>query len=141
MSERKKLKGAISIGRPSYGDGKELITIQVRDDLSRTRFADIEIGLADFVKALTGLAEVPIVMQVRGLDNVGKIKETKSLVFQVHDADQAAAEKLAAEFCDEGWLPSLYFNSQKSFTHDRVDGQAVIHARTQQYRYVEEDGS
>lgn len=150
MTDRKKLKGAITIGRPSYGDGRELMVIQFRDELSRVRFLDIEMSLPDLMKALTGQAEMPIEMQVRGLENVGKVKETKRLDFEVTDTNREAAADLAPAYADEGWQADLYFNSQDSFSQVEFSckhplggkesnrRRTVTQAHTTQYRYVEE---
>lgn len=151
MTDRKKLKGAITIGRPSYGDGRELMVIQFRDELSRVRFLDIEMSLPDFMKALTGQAEMPIEMQVRGLEDVGKVKETKPLKFPVYDTNREAAADLAPAYADEGWQADLYFNSQDSFSRVEFSskhpiggeapdrGKTVVMAHTTQYRYVAEN--
>lgn len=132
-----KLKGEIGMGRPS-GCDPECIRIEVRDQNSRISFLSIKIGLEDFARALTGQWAIPVDLEVQGLEYVGKVKETKPLVIEMPQdtwKEKELAEKLAIAQTDEGWRPSLYFDSQSSFF--TKDGKR--YAQTHQYRYVKQE--
>ena len=63
------MKGSISISRPSFGDGRQKISIQIKDIDSRVSFLDVEIDLDLFSSALTGLSEQACDFKVRGLNS------------------------------------------------------------------------
>lgn len=78
----KKLKGKITISRPSYSTGEEYVEINVEDNNSHCNFLKIKFTYEEFTKALMGQAMIPILMEASHLDKVGLIRETKPLVFQ-----------------------------------------------------------
>lgn len=112
------LKGNLTISRPSYGNGKEVITIQIVDERSRERFVTVEISYADFTRALTGASEIPCDLVIKRLERIGMKKETLPLEFLIpkdayHNKDKAM--QIANEQTPEGWQAVNYFNSQNSF--------------------------
>ena len=133
------MKGAITISRPSCGDGSKYISIRIKDKCSRISFVDIRIGYAEFTEALTGMSEMECELITRGLQNVGKQKETMPLEFLVCPKGnpigdrKKVAKDLAIANTPNGWTPDLYFDSQKSFYHEGTE----LWARTNIYRYVE----
>ncbi|GAA0586370.1 hypothetical protein ACFQH5_20455 [Halomonas salifodinae] len=50
---------SVSISRPSRGDGREVMTIKVIDTTSRLPVVEFDMPLDDFMKCLTGQAEMP----------------------------------------------------------------------------------
>jgi len=132
-----KHKAKLTISRPSYGDGRKKITIRVEDDDAVIRFLDIEMDLADFAECITGLSYVNCEMEVRGLENVGKKRESMPIIFEMtavdYDVKVDTAIKLAEEAAPEGWVCSSYFGSQDSFFYK--DGK--YYGRTTAYRWVE----
>lgn len=46
----------ITISRPSRGDGKESIVVEVRCNKSKVRFLELELDLEDFAMLMTGLS-------------------------------------------------------------------------------------
>jgi len=112
------MKGNITISRPSYGDGRKLITIQVKDRESVTRFLDIEMELDKFAELLTGLSEVEIDFKVRDLERVGKVREEETIEFRIgsgfNDRKKVAIEE-AKKHTPDGWICDNYFGSQTSF--------------------------
>lgn len=145
------LKGHLTISRPqgprSYDN--PYIRIAVRDASSRTEFLEIEVPLASFTEALTGLSEVECDMRVRDLNRVGLIKETKSLTFDlsaeylkkygVSSCDKKALGYLLEQDPDnifqqtDDWVLSTYLGSQHSVVH--MPGDA-IRINTGAHRYV-----
>jgi len=72
---------------------------------------------------------------IRGIQNVGKIKETKEFIFEVSDyRPKEEAIQKAKELCPEGWEPSLYFGSQSSFF---TGEDKKRYAETYIYRFVD----
>lgn len=133
----KALPGRVTISRPVYGDGKEVISIQVRDVNSRTTFVEVEIPLENFSKAITGLAETECDFKVHHLDRVGKKKVTKSLdipmPYESRFCKETAA-KLAMELSPYGYTPSLHFDSKGSF----YELHGKPYARTTATKWVSE---
>lgn len=113
------MKGTITISRPSYGDGRQKISIQVKDVLSKTRFLEIEIDYDKFAQLITGLSELDCDLTVKGLQNVGKTLETKPFSFPFPDRNytngREEAAKEAERLCPEGWIVDPYFCSKDSF--------------------------
>jgi hypothetical protein len=118
------MKGNITISRPTYGDDRKLITIQVKDRESVTRFLDIEIEYDNFAQLITGLSEVEIDFTVRDLEHVGKVREVKELEFPIgsgFDDRKEVAIREAKKHTPDGWVCDNYFGSQTSFfTKDDV---------------------
>lgn len=134
-------EGKITISRPNCGDGSECINIQIRDNNSKARFVEVQIGYSDFAQALTGLAQVPCEFNVTSLEVVGKVREVKQLEFPLTGVNFGSMKKLLAatlvmHFIPEGWECDKDFGNQDSFfTLDDVQW-----ARCSIYRYVEPTG-
>lgn len=132
-----KLKGNISISRPNYGsDGKEVISIKIKDRKSRIQFLEIEMSYKNFAQCLTGLSEVNCDLKTRNLENIGKIKETKTIEFEIPDDcyDKEEIKQRAKKHVPENWKCSFYFGSKDSTFN--IDNKR--YARTSIYKYVEE---
>jgi hypothetical protein len=130
------MKGSISISRPSYADGKQVILIQVKDKSSRVRFLDIEIDLDLFAKVITGLSEQDCNLTVRKLGAVGKEKETMPFSFKMPEHDYHNRNKVANDYAKkaltDGWIFNGYLGSKGSFTGQGDD----IRCNSTIYRYV-----
>lgn len=110
------MEGKITISRPSYGSGKKKIAISVKDVKSVNKFLEIEMDYADFAEALTGLSEVPISFETRGLENVGKMRvvERRSVVVPQSYSRGHIQKYLVDNRQEEGWLLNTYLGSQNS---------------------------
>ncbi len=139
MTESLKTKVSVNISRPSYGDGRKMMSISIQDEISGAQFCEVEIPYDEFVVALTsgmgyGVAEL------RGLDVLGKRREHKSIEFPFDSSKvkykerENVAYNTALFHCPEGWAPSKYFGSQSSFGKN---AEGVPVARCSIYRYVE----
>jgi len=72
-----KLPGKIIISRIHNNlRVEDEIEISFIDDMSNTRFATAKMSLETFALGLTGLGHLDVELDVRGLENIGKIKET-----------------------------------------------------------------
>lgn len=134
---KKGLEGKINIIRPMNSDN-DGIRIELIDENSHIHFLELKMTLADFTKAVTGQGYIPMEFTVRGLENVGLVKEQLPLTFPLppdtnFSSEKEVAKELAHKHCYEGYQPSLYFGSQTSFS--TKNGVRV--ARTTQFRYVE----
>lgn len=107
----------ITLSRPSYGDGSKWIEIKIQDKNSVAQFLTLRLTYENFAEMMTGLSYVPCVGEVRGLANVGKIRETQPLRIEMPDSNRnkELASELALQQCPEGWTPDFYFGSQNSF--------------------------
>lgn len=145
-----KLEGKITISRPSSGqDRPEYVRIAIRDNTSRMEFLEVEIDMAEFALALTGLSEQDCVLKTRRLDTVGKVRESQPMTFVLTDEymDKHGLQSfnragLKAHlnhdpeglFHEEGWDLSTDLGSQSSITPNSPDG---IRINTHRVRYVE----
>ena len=116
------------------------INIQLYDDDACVKFLELNLTLSQSMQALSRLAHTNVDnCNIRGLDKIGKKRESKELIVQMpYNWDYATRKDIAKERvekeCPEGWTPSLYFNSQNSF-FSRNDGLRYV--RTTIHRWVE----
>ncbi len=134
-----KHKAQITISRPQYGDGRELIHLNITDVDARIEFVELEISYADFTRALTGQAYVVCDMHVRGLENVGKQRERDTITVEMPECSyydrKATAVAEVHHHIKEGWTSSDYFGSQDSFyTKDNIQ-----YAKTDIFRWIDKE--
>jgi len=145
-----KLDGKISISRPSSSDDRpNYVRIAIRDETSRMGFLEVEVDMAEFALALTGLSEQNCVLRTRRLDAVGKVRESQPMTFVLTDEyldkhglssyDRAGLKAHLEQdpegrFHEEGWELSTYLGTQSSTTPNSPDG---IRINTHRVRYVE----
>lgn len=131
------MKGKITITRQSSNKGDGVISISIRDELSRIEFVEAKISFNDFAEAITGLSFVDCEIMVNDFEKVGMQFQRKTLEFELPETTYSnrkdIAYKEALKLCDDGWVPSSYFSSQNSFF--RKDGKDF--ARTSASRWVE----
>lgn len=130
-----KLKGRIEIATCTPAHGDPIIEIRVEDEDSHISFFSTKMSLRDFTLATMGHRSVPIEFEAVGLDKVGKIRETKELIFPVSKRgynQKKEAEAKCQNWADKGWTASGYFGSQNSF----FDKGNKTYARTTQHRWV-----
>jgi hypothetical protein len=131
-----KHKAELSISRPSYGDGREKMSIQITDEDSKTRFIELEIDLSEFTKALTGLV-VSCDMETNKLERIGKKQEAMKIEFELPKAHYHMSKESIIDHgklnTPEGWVCSNYYGSQNSF---RYEGGKCF-ARTSALRWVD----
>lgn len=134
------MKGKIDISRPSCGDGREYISIRVKDHTSKVRFLEIEIDLDEFTKALTGMGETPCNIKCRNLNKVGRELISKNVEVEMGDDWPTSTSKSLAnqrvlkliEKTGKDWIIFSGFSSQNSFF--KRDGKN--YARTSLRRWV-----
>ena len=115
------MKGKITISKTSGNRRDSIITITITDESSGTNFVIAEVGLKDFAEALTGLACVDCEYETRGLNNIGKVRETKTVNITVQIGDKtwsrspendAYVKILVAPYEVDGWTA---FNLDRAF--------------------------
>jgi hypothetical protein len=102
-----KIKAKITISKNSNDE----IHIRVKDSASNIEFVDVGMSLADFAAAITGLAMVDAVADVRGLDNVGKRKiiEQRTAIAPRMGYDRNDMKSWLNKDCqEEGWIIDDY---------------------------------
>lgn len=120
---KKRIKGKMTISRPVCGGSGSKVCIDIQDSTSKIHFVEIEVDLAEFTNAITGLGSRPVEMEVMGLDRVGMERETMEIEFPIGEDYRARehAAEIAKDHTPEGWVPPSYFSSQNSFfrKHDK----------------------
>jgi len=95
------------------------MSIRLDDSDAVIAFCDIELDAEQTCAAMSRQAHVPCVINVGGLENVGKVREHKSFSFPIgvdgYDRKKDVAIAACAVHCPEGWTPDNYFGSQGSF--------------------------
>lgn len=129
-----KLKGGLSISRPSGNIGPDYIEIRVVDELSGSQFVSVRVPLAGFAEAVTGRGHVDCEFDFRP-ELVGLKREHKeefvpyddlSYYARHGDRDEVAAEAFAP-FEIDGWKG----RADDLFNHHRrgKDGSRVTFIR------------
>ncbi len=133
------IKGTVSINRLS-GLDKPTIQITVTDEDARIEFLQLRMSPEAFGRCVTGQSMIECDLEVRDLENVGKVFERQPLEFQLSDENQswsAEVKIIAAKEADrrapDGWFASHYFGSQNSFFTKNGENWA----RTYMYRWVD----
>lgn len=127
------LKGHVTISRP-HGDQCNYINIEIVDKLSGIQFVECHIEYADFAEAITGLGHTDCNFILRGLDGVGKTRETKSEKVFVPCTTfggerKEAAAKAIAKYEVDGWVGRVRdATNQHRITKHTDDGYyATVH--------------
>jgi hypothetical protein len=133
-----KFEGNISITR----DSRNNVNIRLRDKKSRTEFVDVHMSLEDYAMLITGLAEVGVAGEVRGLETVGKKKvmESRSVFISKDSVERNYSPSKFEEYIkdnlqEEGWSISASLRSQRSIVHDGKGGTTLNYGV---YKYVED---
>jgi len=115
------MKGNITI----LVDGKGA-RIEVEDESSGIRFLKINLSAEQFMTCFGRLANVECDIDVRGLDLIGKTRETGKHEFKIpaelynrrykeRDYFDKTAQELAQSQLTDGWIADSYFGSHGSF--------------------------
>ena len=141
----KTLPAEINIARPSYSDGRKLITIQITDKKSGCGAVAIEIGYAEFAQALTGLGAVDCQMTFNDSGVIGKkyeykqevVKIPKTLLYTKSKQQQEALRACLECYETDGWIArdSDAMNHHHILEYREND----FMARVSFTRYIEED--
>ena len=131
-----KIEAEVTISRRS--GYTEHINISIKDRASRTEFVDLAMSLEDFALCLTGRSSVPATGEVRGLANIGLMKEVESRTARcpLQTFDRATLEQWLVDNCqEEGWILNPSLRSQHSIGHAHAsDGTRLL--RYSVIRYV-----
>lgn len=143
------LTGTINISRPSCSDGRDVIRITVADDGSRAEFLELEMNVAEFGLAVTGLSFRPVKFVTRGLSVVGKKRMTQPFLHVVSEAeleecgispyDRKQMEAYAKTITPpEGWTLDTYLGSQTSIQWDSQAKTYSLHMRIETFVEITE---
>lgn len=134
--------GRITISRPSSGH----IEIVIRDNTSRINFATLSLTPHEYAQLLTGLSEVPCVLETKGLNNVGKKKVSKQILmvipkmntWEIKEIEKWCKAYIGKYFDEEGniWFLSQYFSS-RNMHFDDSDEEGMMEVLLNYSRYVE----
>lgn len=130
----KQLIGSLSIGNPQGGrhDGKEVITIEVTDELSGARFLDVEIDPAEMMLALRGRARTPCKFILRPLLVGCKFEhKTERVPFDKYSTNKDEIAAALAPYEIDGWCGNRddMTNGHRSSLHDGARTQTVSFRR------------
>lgn len=124
-------KGTLTISRPRPGTTAR---IQIRDAASYLGFITVEVDLKDFAEALLGLSEVDCTFELRSIENVGKVRESKTEVIEIESPwswSQEDLDALIGTYEIDGWR----CQNRKDVTNPHKGGQGK--QRVTFVRYVE----
>lgn len=104
------MKAGLRVSRPSYGNGKEVISLSIGCESSGCQIIELEVGLADFAKALTGQqseADISFIVSKDGFSNIGKKREVLKLPIEKPDSwgYKPEREQIEQELERLGYLP------------------------------------
>lgn len=134
-------KGNLRISTPVFGDGREVVQIELECTSSVTKCMTIEMSYHEFAKCLTGSMGGTCEFTLpNNRDIAGKVRETMSISAKMPESyDYSERKQVAAEVCEkvtpEGWVIEKYFGSQSSFTRGENNSEW---ANTRAIRYVEQ---
>ena len=118
------MNGKITISRTTSSKTGNTIRIKMEDDSSSITFLEAEMRLEDFALALTGMGYIDCNFKLHGVENIGKVLETKvELVplanpYRATDDEQVLALK---SFEVDGWTA----RTQDMKNHHRYQKDAV----------------
>lgn len=135
MKDSKNISAKITISRSRGGEGDGTVNFEIKDSTSGITFFQGRMNPVDFAEAITGLACQRIAAEVRGFDNLGKVKVTEAR--QVKAPKQMSSgsleEWLEENMQEDGWILNSYLGSQQSNTYK--DGERYLNYSV--FKYVD----
>ena len=130
-------KAKVTISRRS--DDKIWITIY--DCSSRSDFVEVQLELADFALAISGLSKVEGNLFVRKLENVGKKKIAQKRQKTLPDhirTKEAIADWMIENCLEKGWMTDTYLGAQDSVVYNPNNMTRVVNYSI--FRYEDAEG-
>lgn len=95
-------------------------TIEIKDENANVRFVSVKLTPEQLSAALSRQMCVECELEVKGIENVGKIHENKSFEFEIPESlptrrNELELQKIAQSKLSDGWIADAYFGSQNSF--------------------------
>lgn len=105
------MKAKLTISRPTFGDGKEVIAIHVKDASSGVEIAELHIGYAEFTQALTGQSEMECdinrILSEANLHKIGKKKIVANAycerTWKKDEQEEIVLKDFAENYSKDGW--------------------------------------
>jgi hypothetical protein len=126
----------LSIHRTTCSHEEDFISIEVADEASGLQFLSLEVSIANFGAAVTGLSHQECRGRARGLQYVGKKRITEkrqAIAPREHDRDKLR-QWLIDNKQEDGWLIDAYLGSQSSIRHNADDTVTLYYSV---YKFVE----
>lgn len=110
-----KIKGNISILI-----NQEYTTIEIHDTDASINFLSIQLTPEQLSSALSRLSRVPCVIDLHGIDKIGKRMEHKKFAFEIpkeinNSKHAGKLHEIAQSLLTDGWIAEGYFASQDTF--------------------------
>lgn len=126
------MRGRVTIARYSDNKSDGGIRIELTDNQSRVRFATALLTFEQFSKAVTGMGEIEVELEVRRLDLVGKTAENKTEIIKMtypygDEKKKVALRKAVAKFEVDGWVART--GDTENHNNAKADGIHVVFFR------------
>lgn len=110
-----KIKGKITILI-----NREYTMIELKDADAGITFCEIQLSPEQLVAALSRLGQVPCVIDLNGLEKIGKTMENKKFEFEIPDelrgsSNSEKLHEIATSLLSDGWQADCSFSSQDTF--------------------------
>ena len=122
-----KIKARLGLSRAGMGEDSYM-RMEIEDKASGTRFAELEIPMEAFAFLVSGLHGIEADCEIRGIENVGRIREVKTEEVPVTSAmeqwaacgDKVVISEALAPFEVDGWKGTAgdLFNHHKRIHKD-----------------------
>lgn len=133
-----KFPGNISISRVTSNQEESIIRIQVDDELSGCRFAEVNLTLENFALVVTGRSEVDCSVEFQDQAPIGQCRESKEVLIPLPDEqsrEEAAIQALLAPHEVDGWKAGpRAMENMHNFSRNK---NGVLHCRFLLVRYVD----
>lgn len=94
------MQAKLSISRTSFGCGKEVIAIHIKDSASGKTITEVHVNYAEFAQAITGLSAIPCeidkLVSAEGFEKLGKKRVVES-VYCVKAYDKTVQREIVLE--------------------------------------------
>ncbi len=116
------IKAKITISKTSGGSDGPTVAVTLTDDLSGISFFRGEMSLHNYAECITGLGNVEIDAEVRGLEYVGmkRVTESREIECPLLDYKRDVLSRwLSDNAQEEGWLVNSYLGGQGQVIRER----------------------
>lgn len=127
----KPIKIIASLGRPTFGDGRDVMVLELEDATSGLLIAQIEMSPDQFMDFMSNRSAGKLNAKINLSDNIGKKREHLQVEVYVENSEQLPYAFVSAETSNPGWIAS-----REKFNGYRYNYKTKMY-RIDMYRYVE----